>query len=99
MPTRQILVLYEMLVHVAPNPVARLNRAVALRHVHGTEAALAEVDALADELGGYHLFHAIRGDMLDELGSADAARAAKLRALELTNSPAEQALLRRRAMA
>jgi RNA polymerase sigma factor (sigma-70 family) len=92
----QILALYDLLYHLAPSPVVRLNRAVALRYVAGPEAALAEVEALALDLDGYHLFHAIRGELLLELGQRERGRAAELRALTLTSNQAEQSLLRYR---
>ncbi|TMD03290.1 MAG: RNA polymerase sigma factor, partial [Chloroflexi bacterium] len=60
----QILLLYDALVRLLPTPVVRLNRAVALRHVRGAADALTEVDALAGELAGYHLFHATRAELL-----------------------------------
>ncbi|MQA79393.1 MAG: sigma-70 family RNA polymerase sigma factor [Streptosporangiales bacterium] len=92
----QIGLLYDMLVHLAPSPLTRLHRSIARRYTAGPEAALAEVDALATALDRYHLYHAIRADLLRTLGRADEARAANRRALELTANPAEQALLRRR---
>src|SRR2546421_5865163 len=92
----QILLLYDALVRLLPTPVVRLNRAVALRHVQGAAEALAEVDALASELAGYHLFHATRAELLIELGAAEKSRAASARALELTTNPAERAVLERR---
>jgi RNA polymerase sigma factor (sigma-70 family) len=92
----QIVVLYGMLLQLAPSPLIRLHRSVARRYTVGPEAALAEVDALATALDRYHLYHATRADLLRSLGRADEARAANRRALELTANPAEQALLRRR---
>jgi len=92
----QILALYTMLQRVSPTPVTRLNRAVALRQVAGPSVALAEVQALAGELDGYHLFHAIYGALLQELGQDQQARREELRALALTHNPAEQSLMRRR---
>src|SRR6266581_1300038 len=93
---RQIVLLYDLLLRLSPSPVVRLNRAVALRQVEGPEAALAEVDALAQDLEHYHLFHAIRGELLLELSEREQARASALRALELTRNRAEQSLLARR---
>ena len=93
---RQIVVLYDILLTLTPSPVIRLNRAVALWQLEGPEAALAEVNALAKELGNYHLFHATRAELLLELSHREQARAATLRALELTQNRAEQALLERR---
>jgi RNA polymerase sigma-70 factor (ECF subfamily) len=92
----QILILYDLLSAIAPSPVVALNRAVALRHIEGPNAALAEVAKLEDPLDGYHLFHAIRGELWIELGRTDLAKAARSRALDLTENCAEQALLRRR---
>jgi RNA polymerase sigma-70 factor (ECF subfamily) len=92
----QILLLYDLLLDLRPSPVVRLNRAVALRQVAGPEAALDEVNALGDALDHYHLFHAIRGELLLDLGRREQARAADLRALALTHNHAEQTLLTRR---
>jgi RNA polymerase sigma factor (sigma-70 family) len=92
----QILVLYDVLLRLAPSPVTRLHRAVALRYVAGPAAALAELDAVAGELDGYHLLHATRAELLRDLGRQVDARAADKRALQLTANPAEQQLLRRR---
>ncbi|NED97735.1 RNA polymerase sigma factor [Phytoactinopolyspora alkaliphila] len=92
----QIVVLYDMLLHLAPSPVIRLHRAIAVRYVEGLHAAMAELGSLGEELDRYHLYHATRADLLRELGDADQARAADRRALELTANPAEQAVLRGR---
>jgi RNA polymerase sigma factor (sigma-70 family) len=92
----QIVVLYDMLLHFAPSPVTQLHRAIAMRYVSGPAAALSEVDALADDLNGYHLFHATRAELLRDLDHTDEARDADQRALELTANPAEQSLLRQR---
>jgi RNA polymerase sigma-70 factor (ECF subfamily) len=89
-------VLYDMLLCLAPSPVTRLHRAIALRYVTGPAAALREVEALADDLDGYHLFHATRAELLRDLGQAGQARAADQRALALTANPAERSLLRQR---
>src|SRR5207237_5860450 len=71
----QIVTLYDMLLHVAPSPVARLNRAVSLRYVAGPELALGEVQQLGSDLHGYYLFHAAYADLLQELGHREQARA------------------------
>jgi RNA polymerase sigma factor (sigma-70 family) len=92
----QIVVLYDMLLHLAPSSVTRLHRAVALRYTAGPQAAMAELDELSGELDHYHLLHATRAELLRELGHPDEARAADRRALELTGNPAEQDILRRR---
>jgi RNA polymerase sigma factor (sigma-70 family) len=89
----QILRLYDALLATTGSPVVRLNRAIVLRHVAGAEHALAEVDAVAQQLDRYHLFHATRAELLRDLGCAREAREADRRALELTANPAERALL------
>jgi predicted RNA polymerase sigma factor len=91
----QIVLLYDMLLHIAPSPVTRLHRAIAVRYSTGPRAAMAELDDLAGDLGEYHLYHATRAELLRELGDPDQARAAD-RALELTANPAEQAILQQR---
>ncbi|WP_308201489.1 RNA polymerase sigma factor [Sphaerisporangium perillae] len=90
---RQIVALYDQLLAPAPNPVAALNRAVAVAEVDGPQAALSLVDAL--DLGGYHLFHAIRADLLRRLGrDAEAAQAYEA-AIARTGNTAERDFLRR----
>jgi RNA polymerase sigma factor (sigma-70 family) len=93
---RQIVLLYDLLLHMLPSPVVRLNRAVAVWQISGPESALAEVNALAPHLEQYHLFHAIRGKLLRDLGEREQARASALRALDLTQNRAERSLLIRR---
>src|SRR6266700_5632433 len=90
----QIVALYDQLLVVEPSPVVALNRAVALAEVAGAAPALAIVDGL--ELGGYHLFHAIRADLLGRLGRTAAAAAAYEAAIARTDNARERELLRAR---
>jgi RNA polymerase sigma-70 factor, ECF subfamily len=90
----QIVALYDQLLAFTPTPVVALNRAVAVAEVQGPEAALALVDEL--DLGGYHLYHAIRADLLRRLGRAEQAAAAYDAALALTGNAAERGFLARR---
>ncbi|MGC5385608.1 RNA polymerase sigma factor [Micromonospora chalcea] len=90
---RQILALYDQLAAVAPGPVVALNRAVALAEVRGPAAALAEVDRL--DLTGYHVWHAIRADLLRRLDRPAQARIAYDAAIAGTGNAAEQTFLRR----
>jgi RNA polymerase sigma-70 factor (ECF subfamily) len=92
----QIVVLYDMLLHLAPSPLIHLHRSIALRYVAGPQAALREVDVLSGELEQYYLYHATRAELLRAIGRPREARAADVRALELTTNPAEQTALRRR---
>jgi RNA polymerase sigma factor (sigma-70 family) len=92
----QIVQLYDVLLRFNDSPVVRLNRAVAISRYASAEVALGEVNDLAISLGGYHLFHATRAELLDELGEKALAREARLRALELCQNPAERRLLERK---
>jgi RNA polymerase sigma-70 factor (ECF subfamily) len=92
----EIVAIYSLLLLHQPSPVVRLNRAIALRHLEGPAAALAEVDAVAAELAAYHLLHAARAELLRDLGRSEEARAADQAALRLTQNPAERELLRQR---
>jgi RNA polymerase sigma-70 factor (ECF subfamily) len=92
----QIVLLYDMLLALAPSRVTRLHRAIAVRYISGPRAAMAELDTLAGALDRYHLYHATRAELLRELGHPDQARAADRLALELTANPAEQAVLQQR---
>jgi RNA polymerase sigma-70 factor (ECF subfamily) len=92
----QILALYDQLLSIVPTPIVALNRAVALAEVKGPETALVAVDELRD-LGGYHLFHSTRGDLLVRLGRHAEAAAAYERAGTLTSNAAELAFLAERA--
>ncbi len=89
----QVLTLYDLLVARDPSTIVRLNRAVALAQVEGPEAALADTDALASALEAYHLWHAVRGRLLRDLGRTAEADAADSRARELTANEAERRLL------
>jgi RNA polymerase sigma-70 factor (ECF subfamily) len=92
---RQILQLYDQLLSLTPTPIVALNRAVAVAEVDGPRAALALIDTLS--LESYHLFHAIRADLLDRLGRHDEAAAAYAAAIARTDNRREQAFLRRKA--
>jgi RNA polymerase sigma-70 factor (ECF subfamily) len=74
---QQILRLYDQLMSIAPSAVVALNRAVAVAEVHGVVQALELVDAI--DLPKYHLYHAVRADLLRRIGrTADAAAAYRL---------------------
>lgn len=88
--------LYDSLRMLRPSPVVLLSRAVALGFVDGPAVALAEVDALAERLEGYRLWHATRADLLLRLGRKEEAVEATRRALALATNPAERDLLARR---
>ena len=93
----QILQLYDQLLVLTRNPVVALNRAVAVAEVQGPESALAILDDL--QLDSYHLFHAIRADLLRRLRRDAAAALAYDAAIALTGNAAERAFLQRRRQA
>jgi RNA polymerase sigma-70 factor (ECF subfamily) len=94
----QVVALYDVLAQIAPSPLVRLNRAVAVAMRDGPAAGLALLDELAadDRLRGYHLFPAARADLLRRLGRAADAAVAYREALELVGNEPERAYLRRR---
>jgi RNA polymerase sigma-70 factor (ECF subfamily) len=93
----QILQLYNQLLTLTPTPVVALNRAVAVAEVEGSDAALTIIDGL--ELDGYHLFHAVRADLLWRVGRhAESARAYEA-AIARAENGAERAFLARRRQA
>jgi RNA polymerase sigma-70 factor (ECF subfamily) len=91
---RQILKLYDQLQALAPSPVVALNRAVVVAEIEGPEAALTLLDGL--DLGGYHLYHAIRADLLRRLDRHAEAAVAYEAAIERSQNAAEREFLRRR---
>jgi RNA polymerase sigma-70 factor (ECF subfamily) len=95
----QILALYDELMRRWPSPVVALNRSVAIAEVHGPEAGLEVVDALAGggALGAYAPLYATRADLLRRLGRDDEAAAEYAVAARLTDNPAERAFLEGRA--
>lgn len=93
----QILALYDVLVQRAPEPMARLGRAVAVAMVSGPEAGLAEVTALEDRLTGHHRLDSVRAHLLEKAGDREGARAAYQRAARGTLSVPEIRYLQMRA--
>ena len=93
---RQIVILYERLYMRHPTPIVALNHAVAISMADGPGAALPLVDALADSLDAYHLWHATRADLLRRLNRSDEALASYRRAYELTANEPERRFLARR---
>ena len=90
---RQIVGLYDLLYARNGSPVVALNRAVAVAMRDGPEAGLTLMDALAEPLDDYHLFHAARADLLRRLGHTDAAAEAYRRALGGPTNDAERRFL------
>ena len=91
---RQVVVLYDHLMTLAPSPVVALNRAVAVAEVDGPAAGLAALEGVG--LPRSHLLPAVRADLLRRLGRTAEAAAAYDAALALAGNGREAAFLRRR---
>ena len=90
----QILQLYNQLMTLAPSPIVAINRAVAVAEVEGPDAALTLLDGM--DLENYHLFHAVRADMLRRLDRNEEATIAYDAAITRTDNVAEREFLQRR---
>ena len=98
---RELIVLYELLERIAPNPVFTLNRAVAVGMFRGPGAGLevlAEVER-DDRLANHHRVAAVRGHLRELAGDAAGAAVAYETAATLTTSLPERRYLQRRAAA
>ncbi|MEC5185035.1 putative RNA polymerase sigma factor [Cryobacterium sp. MP_3.1] len=97
----RIVLLYEALGRIAPNPVVELNRAVAVAMATGPASALRIVDDLADEgaLRGSALLPSVRGELLARLGRAQEAHAEFVTAAALTANTRERDVLLAKAAA
>jgi predicted RNA polymerase sigma factor len=94
----QIVALYEILERLAPNPVATLNRAVAVGMVRGPHAGLALLRELeSGVLAGNHRLLAVRAHLLERAGRVAAAAAAYREAARLAGSLPERRFLVQRA--
>ncbi len=89
----RIVLLYDALLEISPSPIVALNRAVAIGMAQGPSAGLDALDGLESALTGYHLFPAVRGDLLMKLGRLAEARREIERAIAMTENRREQELL------
>ncbi len=89
---------YDVLVSLMPNPVVKLNRAVAVAMACGPEEGLALVESLASsgELVSYHYLHATKADLLRRLDRRAEAREAYRRAISCCENEAERTFLKYR---
>ncbi|NQX33633.1 RNA polymerase subunit sigma-24 [Herbiconiux sp. VKM Ac-2851] len=91
----RIVLLYDALGAVAPNPVVELNKAVAVSMAVGPASALRLVDELAatGALAGSYLVPSVRGELLAQLGRADEARSELVTAAGLVANERARAVL------
>jgi RNA polymerase sigma factor (sigma-70 family) len=95
----EVLALYELLDRVAPNPMAAINRALAVAMVRGPDAGLDLLASLDGDsrVARHHRLFAMRGHLLEMDGSLTAARSAFEEAARRTASAPEKRYLLRRA--
>ncbi|WP_370545269.1 RNA polymerase sigma factor [Herbiconiux sp. VKM Ac-1786] len=97
----RIVLLYEALGALAPNPVVELNKAVAVSMAVGPASALRMVDELVatGALAGSHLVPSVRGELLAQLGRVPEARSELVAAAGLTRNERARAVLLAKAAA
>ena len=93
-----ILELYDELLRIAPSSVVQLNRAIALAHVKGPEAGIAQLEKLTTDpaLRRYYLLPAALGFLWRQAGRDTEAAEHYRRALELPSNAAERRFLQQR---
>ena len=95
---RRVVALYEALESLSGNPVATLNKAVAVAMADGPQAGLAVLEPLrAGPLAAGHRLDAVTAHLLERSGDAAGAAAAYARAAGRTANDAERAYLTVRA--
>jgi predicted RNA polymerase sigma factor len=96
----QILSLYDLLITLAPGPIAALSRSVAVAMVLGPAAGLADLDAVESAAPpGNHRADAVRAHLLELSGDKEGARILYSRAARRTLNLPEQRYLEGRARA
>ena len=93
-----VVQLYDALLDLSASPVVAVNRALAIAELHGADAALRELEAVAADprLGSYQPFWAARAQLLVKIGAnADARRAYEI-AIGLERDPTIRQFLRGR---
>lgn len=93
---KQILYFYDLLRQLVPTPVILLNRAIAIKELHGAVAALKAIKEIPgiDYLQNYYLLHAILGELNTEAKNTSLAQKHYEIALKLAVSDAEKRHIR-----
>ncbi|WP_133488957.1 RNA polymerase sigma factor [Aliiroseovarius marinus] len=94
----QIVALYDVLYARQPNPVLKINQAVALSYADSPQAGLALLNSVEAEgkFARYQPFHACRADLLARLGRDHDAAESYRTAIALSDVPAQAAFLESR---
>jgi RNA polymerase sigma factor (sigma-70 family) len=95
----QILGLYDLLVSLSGNPMAKLNHAIAAAMVQGPEAGLELLVPLDAELAGHYRLDAVRGHLYEMLGQTESAASHFRAAARRTTSLPERDYLTTKAAA
>lgn len=95
----QIRLLYDLLLGRTGSPVVAVNRAVAVAHTDGPQAAMDALRQVEAALPGFAPLEVVRGHLLAETGRPTEAAAALRRAAALTGNAVERRHLLRRAAA
>jgi RNA polymerase sigma factor (sigma-70 family) len=95
----EILLLYQLLDRIAPNPMATLNRALAVAMVQGPEAGLRLLATLDNDkrVAAHHRLSAMRGHLLQMAGDLASAKEAFETAARRCTSLSERTYLQQRA--
>jgi predicted RNA polymerase sigma factor len=95
---RQILAMYDRLIELDNSPVIALNRAIVITNIHGPQAGLDAVAAIADakKLESYYLFYAVLGEFEERLNHHATAAAHFRKALDLADLKSEKKFLSKR---
>jgi RNA polymerase sigma factor (sigma-70 family) len=93
----RILRLYDDLLRIRPSPMVELNRAVAVAHLRGPQAALEAIAAIParERLESHYLLHAVVGELQHRQGQHEAAMKSFRRAVHLAQVGPEQTYLTR----
>lgn len=94
---QRILDYYNVLVSMAPSVVVKLNRIAVIHRLHGNQAAVSaiESESASDEFDTHYLFHSLLGE-IHAKSDIERARSSYARAMALTQSSSEKALLQRK---
>mgnify|MGYP005985342743 CR=1 FL=1 len=90
---QSILTLYDLLYQSNKSPIVAFNRVIPFYQIHGAEKALKEL-AKIKELDKYYLYHSFKAQLLKEMGKSDKALTSYEKALLLTDSEVEKAVIR-----
>jgi predicted RNA polymerase sigma factor len=92
----QIALLYQALLALDPNPVVRLNLAVAMAEAGAVNPALKDLEMLKEDLSDYQPFHAAFAHLLAKAGRTNEAQLAYERAISQATNQADADFLHRR---